>query len=748
MHNELLSKKNVSQQSPSFLAHNQTPSTPSMDTFSNSTLVEAMNTLNQINPHEGTTKHLPDALRNKLENHFSHRLDNLSFKESPEVSNMGIKAYTKGNVIIFAPGQFNPETSLGQKMIAHEIEHVKQQASGVKANAMDILNYSPALESAADRAGDDFLSLPQMEPSISSAPLTPIPSVSSDTAPIQGWGAGGLLSFLTGKTKLRKGEHEELTRTAGNLADTSTNSSTYKDHAKSLKRGARFNDVYHSKSGISFGLKYVRHNDAFVNQSHHGDMQFLHSMSSGDSSAENKAKAKRWVEFCIDTRQNITEGDQSFQSKNMLDYVLQSDDTFQDMMLSTMLDASKKTKETDLIERQLEAMRLGANDVQNDPARQQARKDTRRQLMITRLTSLDAGEQAEYDKILRKKGQAKADAYKQKALASHQSKYAKKSIGEFFTGGHKKLDAGIVATGSLSHMLEDSVADSHGQRVFNTRTRNGFGDVDVADSAAVLGTLSPIMLHANYDEQDESKHGLADFMNVSGMSRKTRLFGHGASYQRHLQESINQSEGARQGQLMAAHMMTKLSETDGADVAAKQGSKAGMLNFLDRALAVDENALILQQAATEKQAGGISPQLLQRISQSDLAGLDFQHRDISTTLSGRQYQKGELATAEGTQASPNLKAASDQYETLLASYERGNTAYSPEDKLGHYNAQIDELAKAMFSTRHPATIQRIRQHLTEILLNLSAIKTQQAQNPDIVNTANRYIAKVKNYINL
>ena len=750
MNNYQLAKKQSRMNSSSDLIQSQTELMPS-----NSMMLKAMDTIDHLNPNEGITKTLPDALKGRLESHFGHSIDNLSFKESSDVSSIGAKAYAKGNVIKFAPGQFNPESKLGQKMIAHEIEHVKQQASGVESNVIDGVNYNPQLESAADRAGDNFLAGNSTSANLSHANLSPIPTVSAEAAPMQGWGAGGLLSWIGGKTKLRKGEHEELTRTAGNLADARSGHTDYADEAKSLKKGSRFNDVYHSNSGISFGLKYTLHNDAFVNQSHHGDMQFLHSMSNGDSATENKAKALRWAEFCIDTSQNKDD----FQNKNMLEYVLGADNTFQDMMLSTMLGTKTFGKnEEDLIEDELNSQGLGKENIAGNPMLKAERQQARRQLMINRLTNLDAKEQAKYDKILAKKKnspgsekhdakiEAKAAKYREKALASHRSKYANSSIGNFFTNGKSNLDAGMVATGSLSHMLEDSVASSHGQRLFNTRTNAGFGNVDIANANDVLATLTPVMLHANYDEQDESRHGKADFMNVNGMSKKSRFFGHGRKYQQGLQDSINRTEGARQGQLMAAHIMHGLSTGE---------SKESMQSFLSKALAVDENALKLQEISKLKtQNPAVNAETIANITAgTDLEGLDFANLNISTTQSGRQYQKGGLDSDEADGAAENLKNAASQYETLLDTQERGNTAYSTHDKINHYRQQLQQLINARNAAQNLATRQKIVQHMTEMLLNLSGMKKQLHQglpNQDVnglLKDVNDLLQDVKDAIN-
>jgi len=82
--------------------------------------------------------------------------------ESQQATNLGALAFTQGKDIHFAPGQYKPDTVEGQKLIGHELEHVKHQKAGkVQANKSEHgfqVNDSPQLEQAADKAGDLFAS--------------------------------------------------------------------------------------------------------------------------------------------------------------------------------------------------------------------------------------------------------------------------------------------------------------------------------------------------------------------------------------------------------------------------------------------------------------------------------------------------------------------------------------------------------------------------------------------------------------
>src|SRR5665213_3706318 len=55
--------------------------------------------------------------------------DSLAHLSSAEINAL---AYTHGNHIIFGKGQYQPQTSPGKKLMAHELVHVMQQGSSVQ----------------------------------------------------------------------------------------------------------------------------------------------------------------------------------------------------------------------------------------------------------------------------------------------------------------------------------------------------------------------------------------------------------------------------------------------------------------------------------------------------------------------------------------------------------------------------------------------------------------------------------------
>jgi hypothetical protein len=68
-------------------------------------------------------------------------------------SGLGARALTAGRDIVFGPGGFRPHTPGGDRLLAHELAHVVQQAGGLPRAAVDGGTADP-LEKAAEKAAD------------------------------------------------------------------------------------------------------------------------------------------------------------------------------------------------------------------------------------------------------------------------------------------------------------------------------------------------------------------------------------------------------------------------------------------------------------------------------------------------------------------------------------------------------------------------------------------------------------------
>ncbi len=99
---------------------------------------------------------IPEQVRAKMETAFGMDFSDVRVHVGQEASSIGAIAYTWGTNIHFAPGQYNPHTIQGQKLLGHELWHVVQQKSGRVSNPFGsgvAVVQDHALEAEADRMG-------------------------------------------------------------------------------------------------------------------------------------------------------------------------------------------------------------------------------------------------------------------------------------------------------------------------------------------------------------------------------------------------------------------------------------------------------------------------------------------------------------------------------------------------------------------------------------------------------------------
>jgi hypothetical protein len=103
-------------------------------------------------------KGLDRPVRRKMEGAFGTSFSNVQVHtNSAQAKAVGALAYTQGNHVHFAPGQYKPNTPQGQALLGHELTHVVQQRAGrvptpSQAKGLPI-NADPALETEADVMG-------------------------------------------------------------------------------------------------------------------------------------------------------------------------------------------------------------------------------------------------------------------------------------------------------------------------------------------------------------------------------------------------------------------------------------------------------------------------------------------------------------------------------------------------------------------------------------------------------------------
>ncbi len=101
---------------------------------------------------------LPDHLRSQMEASFGANFSGVRIHNNSEnAKNLGAKAYTQGEDIHFASGDYNPTTQEGKELVAHELTHVIQQKAGKVEPTTEVngakINDSSSLEKEADEMG-------------------------------------------------------------------------------------------------------------------------------------------------------------------------------------------------------------------------------------------------------------------------------------------------------------------------------------------------------------------------------------------------------------------------------------------------------------------------------------------------------------------------------------------------------------------------------------------------------------------
>lgn len=90
----------------------------------------------RIEARRGSGAILPDAPQKEMEGKFGQDFSHVRIHNDSEAADLcaetSARAFTVGNDIFFAPGEFAPDTDTGRELLAHELTHVIQQDGGVQ----------------------------------------------------------------------------------------------------------------------------------------------------------------------------------------------------------------------------------------------------------------------------------------------------------------------------------------------------------------------------------------------------------------------------------------------------------------------------------------------------------------------------------------------------------------------------------------------------------------------------------------
>ncbi|MCB0676692.1 MAG: DUF4157 domain-containing protein [Saprospiraceae bacterium] len=104
--------------------------------------------------NDGMSTEVQAKMETAMNSDFSDVKIHANSQKAPQV---GALAFTQGNQVHFAPGQFKPDTRSGQELLGHELAHVVQQRKGIVKPTTEAaglpVNDNPHFEREADRLG-------------------------------------------------------------------------------------------------------------------------------------------------------------------------------------------------------------------------------------------------------------------------------------------------------------------------------------------------------------------------------------------------------------------------------------------------------------------------------------------------------------------------------------------------------------------------------------------------------------------
>src|SRR6185436_14684303 len=108
-------------------------------------------------PARGPGAALPGAVKEKMEGSLGADFSSVRVHEGGEAQDVGALAFTRGDDVHFAPGQYDPASAGGQRLLGHELAHVVQQRDGRVSTPQGKggnISEDDGLEKEADELGD------------------------------------------------------------------------------------------------------------------------------------------------------------------------------------------------------------------------------------------------------------------------------------------------------------------------------------------------------------------------------------------------------------------------------------------------------------------------------------------------------------------------------------------------------------------------------------------------------------------
>ncbi|MFO7567569.1 MAG: DUF4157 domain-containing protein [Enhygromyxa sp.] len=91
----------------------------------------------RISALRGRGEPMPGSLRAFFEPRLGVELGSVRLHTDPEAAvtarQLGARAFTIGRDVVFGPGQYDPQSTAGRRLLAHELVHVRQQNQGLRS---------------------------------------------------------------------------------------------------------------------------------------------------------------------------------------------------------------------------------------------------------------------------------------------------------------------------------------------------------------------------------------------------------------------------------------------------------------------------------------------------------------------------------------------------------------------------------------------------------------------------------------
>lgn len=112
-------------------------------------------------PGQSLEEKIQRKMERKMGDEFTDVRIHTGLQAAHAADTINARAFTMGNHIAFNRGEYDPESLEGQRLLAHELIHVRQQIGGAlsmvpKANDELVIDPDPALEREAEKAAEEI----------------------------------------------------------------------------------------------------------------------------------------------------------------------------------------------------------------------------------------------------------------------------------------------------------------------------------------------------------------------------------------------------------------------------------------------------------------------------------------------------------------------------------------------------------------------------------------------------------------